>query len=249
MTPDSVFQAYDGFYDALRAAREAMPPRKREAFETSLLLQLAARLPQPESLAQLVDAAARTASLCTERQDSPGLVRHRVGNVHHVAYRCRDAEQTVDFYTRVLGLEFAAAVMADTVPSIGARCPYLHIFFELGDGSYVAFFEVPEEPPMGRDPNTPEWVQHLALEVATPFALEDCASRLRAAGIDVVGPTDHGFIQSIYFFDPSGHRLELTTRTATADELARKRSEAPGLLAAWHATRSGVSNAPTVENQ
>ncbi len=83
----------------------------------------------------------------------------------HVAYRCRDAGETTEFYTKVLGMKLVAAVTDSHVQSTKERCPHIHVFFAMEDGSCVAFFETPEERPMGRDPNTPAWVQHLALQV------------------------------------------------------------------------------------
>ena len=78
-----------------------------------------------------------------------------VKSLHHVAYRCKDAQETVDFYTNVLGLEFSMAVAEDRVPSTREYSPYMHIFFGMEDGSCIAFFELPEADPMGRDQNTP----------------------------------------------------------------------------------------------
>jgi glyoxylase I family protein len=78
-----------------------------------------------------------------------------IKSLHHVAYRCKDAKQTAAFYTEVLGLEYAMALAEDRVPSTGEHSPYMHVFFRMDDGSYVAFFEVPESPPMDRDRNTP----------------------------------------------------------------------------------------------
>jgi catechol 2,3-dioxygenase-like lactoylglutathione lyase family enzyme len=161
-----------------------------------------------------------------------------VKKLNHVAYRCNNARETVEFYTDVLGLKYTIAVSADTVPSIKQRCPYMHVFFEMEDRSYIAFFEVPEEPPMGRDENTPLWVQHLALEVADVETLEAAKKALEAKGIDVVGPTDHGFIRSIYFFDPNGHRLELTARTHKPDDLEREAAGAWQALEVWEAKRA-----------
>ena len=77
-----------------------------------------------------------------------------IKQLHHVAYRCRDAKQTAEFYTRVLGLEYVMALSEDRVPSTGEPHPYMHVFFRMDDGSYVAFFEIPESPPMGVIPES-----------------------------------------------------------------------------------------------
>jgi lactoylglutathione lyase len=111
---------------------------------------------------------------------------------------------------------FVLAIAEDQVPSTGEPDPYMHVFLDAGAGNILAFFELPTRPPMGRDPNTPAWTQHLALEVATVADLLDVKASLEADGIEVVGPTDHKLFQSIYFFDPSGHRVELAANTATA---------------------------------
>jgi catechol 2,3-dioxygenase-like lactoylglutathione lyase family enzyme len=153
--------------------------------------------------------------------------------LHHVAYRCADAQKTVDFYTRMLGLKFAHALSNDRVPSTQAWSPHLHIFFEMEDGSYIAFFEVPCSPAAQKDPNTPDWVQHLALEVESEKVLLDTKKKLEAAGVKVVGITDHGFCESIYFFDPSGHRLEMTIRTDSDEERKHFAEEAGAVLKTW----------------
>ncbi len=163
--------------------------------------------------------------------------------LHHVAYRCADAGETVEFYTKVLGLSFAHALTNDYVPSIKEYSPHIHIFFEMADGSYIAFFEVPKSPAQQKDPNTPEWVQHLALEVADEAALLEGKRRLEAAGVAVVGPVDHHFCKSIYFFDPSGHRLEMSIRTEAPGEMERNRSAAMDVLRGWQ-RRAVVENWP-----
>ena len=158
--------------------------------------------------------------------------------LHHVAYRCRDAGETADFYTKLLGLRLAHIIVQDRVPSTHAYSPHAHIFFEMADGSYIAFFELAAAPPAQKDPNTPDWVQHLALEIDDEAELLASKGRLLAAGIDVVGPTDHGFCKSIYFFDPSGHRTELTARTDHAHQRDQFAAEAPAALAAWQARKA-----------
>ena len=161
-----------------------------------------------------------------------------VQQLHHVAYRCNDAKQTADFYIDILGLKYYAAVSEDTVPSTGEKCPYMHIFFAMADGSCVAFFEVPESPPAIKDTNTPEWVQHLALVVEDEEELLEKKAKLEAAGVDVIGPTDHGFCKSIYFFDPNGHRRELTVRTETPEMMERLSSSSAEMLEEWTKTKT-----------
>ena len=161
-----------------------------------------------------------------------------IRKLHHAAYRCRNADETVAFYTRVLGLKFAHAIRNEHVPSTGEFYPHLHVFFEMGDGSYIAFFELPTEQEMGKDPNTPSWVQHLALEIEDRAAQQAYIQRLREHGVEFIGPTDHGFVQSIYFFDPNGHRLELTYRSDRPGELAEAETEAQVLLRRWKSDRS-----------
>ena len=132
-----------------------------------------------------------------------------ISRIHHVAYRCRDAKQTVEWYRQHLGMEFVLAIAEDHVPSTHAPDPYMHVFLDAGGGNVLAFFELPTQPPMGRDPNTPEWVQHIAFKVADRATLLQFRAHLEAGGIEVLGVTDHGAFHSIYFFDPNGHRVEL----------------------------------------
>jgi catechol 2,3-dioxygenase-like lactoylglutathione lyase family enzyme len=134
--------------------------------------------------------------------------------LHHVAYITHDTEATVRFYTQVLGLKLVSSVVDDRVPSTGDAFPYLHIFFELGDGSTIAFFEAPGVP-VAPAPIHPAYniFNHLALQMESTEVVDAWAERLRANGVEVVGPVDHGIIYSIYFYDPNNVRLEFTTTT------------------------------------
>jgi glyoxylase I family protein len=165
-----------------------------------------------------------------------------IKSLHHVAYRCKDAKKTAEFYTKALGLKYKMAVSADTVLSTGEYSPHFHLFFEMEDGSSVAFFEVPESPEMGFDPNTPDWVQHLALRVDSLEDLLAAKKRLEEMGVEVLGPADHRICLSIYFHDPSGHRLELTFPTETPEMTAAFHRAAPEMLEAWAKTKRAVPN-------
>jgi len=151
-----------------------------------------------------------------------------VHSLHHFAYRCRNAEETRHFYEDILGMPLVHTVYHDHVPSTGQYHPYFHIFFQLQDGSCLAFFDLLDDVGYTPDPDTPEWVNHLALNVEKREDLLSAKERLEANGIEVLGIVDHKIFDSIYFFDPNGIRLELAYQTAGPEKMAE-------LAAAAHA--------------
>ncbi len=166
-----------------------------------------------------------------------------IRRIHHVAYRCRDAKETVEWYRKHLGMDFVLAIAEDKVPSTRAPDPYMHLFLDAGAGNILAFFELPNAPEMGRDEATPTWVQHLAFKVSSVDELRATKARLEAAGIEVVGITDHTIFQSIYFFDPNGHRVELAADTATPDMNRRLDEVKWAMLDEWSRTRRAPKHA------
>ncbi|MEM9937985.1 MAG: VOC family protein [Pseudomonadota bacterium] len=167
----------------------------------------------------------------------------KLQGIHHVAYRCKDAKETVEFYQRTLGMEFQLAFSEDEVPSTGAPDPYMHVFMDAGGGNVLAFFELPNSPDMGRDEATPQWVQHLAIKVGSLDDLLAAKARVEAAGLDVLGPINHGIFKSIYFFDPNGHRLELACDIGTDEEMSELRRVAPDMLEEWSRTKKAPQHA------
>ncbi|TDG14121.1 VOC family protein [Seongchinamella unica] len=163
--------------------------------------------------------------------------------IHHVAYRCRDAKETVEFYQRVLGMDFQLAIAEDQVPSTGAPDPYMHVFLDAGMGNVLAFFELPNSPDMVFDGNTPDWVQHIAFELEDMDALLAAKAAVEAEGLEVIGPTNHGIFQSIYFRDPNGHRLELVANTRSAAEMDELHRVAPAMLEEWSETKKAPRHA------
>ncbi len=163
--------------------------------------------------------------------------------IHHVAYRCKDAKETVEFYQRVLGMRYTNAFSEDHVPSTGAYDPYMHVFLDCGGGNVLAFFELPNQPEMSRDLQTPAWVQHLAFEVANMDALLSAKTHIEGQGVDVLGPTHHGIFKSIYFFDPNGHRLELACNIGTAEQYTELERVAPLMLQEWSETKKAPRHA------
>ena len=166
-----------------------------------------------------------------------------VKKVHHVAYRCQDARETVEWYGKYLAMGFVLAIAEDEVPSTKAPDPYMHVFLDAGGGNILAFFELPNQAPMDRDRNTPAWTQHLALEVGSMEEMLAAKARLEADGIEVIGPTDHTLFQSIYFFDPNGHRLELAFNTATPEMMQRLDEVKWDMLEEWAKTRKAPQHA------
>lgn len=167
----------------------------------------------------------------------------QIKRIHHVAYRCIDAKQTVEWYGKYLNMGFILAIAEDEVPSTKEPDPYMHVFLDAGQGSVLAFFELPTKPPMGRDPNTPTWTQHLALEVNSMDDLLATKAKLEADGIEVVGPTDHTIFKSIYFFDPNGHRLELAANTGTPKMASMLDEVKWDMLNEWAKTRKAPQHA------
>jgi len=161
-----------------------------------------------------------------------------VRGLHHFAWRCRDSEETRRFYEDLLGLPLAHVIESDHVPSTGEYCPYVHIFFRMRDGAYIAFFDLGDDTAALPSPNTPAWVNHIALRVDSVADLLAAKARLEAAGVAVLGVTDHHIIESIYFFDPNGIRVELTTPTVPQSEMDAHARSARASLDAWTARKA-----------
>lgn len=153
---------------------------------------------------------------------------------HHVAFRCRDAEQTRWFYEDAMGLSLAAALVIEATPGTQDDTPYMHLFFQLPDGNYIAFFDEPTRI-------APEWFDmkhgfdmHYAFEARSEEDMLAMQARMKAAGVPCFGPIDHGFVRSVYMYDPNGIQIEFTTRTAKHDEImAEEKAHARDAIADW----------------
>ena len=155
--------------------------------------------------------------------------------LHHNAYRCRDSEETRRFYEGFLGLPLAHTLEIGETKS-GRKTQTLHTFYQLDDGSCLAFFEAPDMPFEFKPQH--DFDLHIALEVDPPV-IDDMLAKGRAAGIETRGPSDHGFIRSIYFRDPNGYVIELTAKEAGHDEAMDPTANgARAKLDAWTAAKA-----------
>jgi catechol 2,3-dioxygenase-like lactoylglutathione lyase family enzyme len=157
-----------------------------------------------------------------------------IKKLHHNAYRCRNSEETRKFYEDFLGLRLVHAIEINTTKT-GRATEVLHTFYELDDGSCLAFFEAPDMPFEFKAQH--DFDLHIALEV-DGAVLAPMLEKGKQAGLECRGITDHDFIHSIYFRDPNGYVIELTAKTAGHDAVvASAQHEAHAKLASWSAHR------------
>jgi catechol 2,3-dioxygenase-like lactoylglutathione lyase family enzyme len=153
----------------------------------------------------------------------------KIQGLHHNAYRCRDSEETRAWYEEFLGLPLVSAFEIDEGRA-------LHTFFQMADGSCLAFFEVPGKPFEFKRQESLDL--HIALGVNNDV-FEAMLKKGKDEGREVRGPVDHGFVRSIYFRDPNGYIVELTAPTGTHEEIMDPvRSKPHDALARWQAAKA-----------
>ena len=152
-----------------------------------------------------------------------------IKGLHHNAYRCLDSEETRVFYEDFLGLRLVSVFEIDQGRA-------LHTFFEMDDGSCLAFFELPNSPFDFKNQDSLDL--HIALGVESD-TFESMLQKGKAEGKEVRGPVDHGFVRSIYFRDPNGYIIELTASTGTHAEIMDPSISKPHeALGRWQAAKS-----------
>jgi len=159
-----------------------------------------------------------------------------IRGLHHNAYRCRDSEETRQFYEDFLGLPLVNAFEIKETKS-GRPTKTLHSFYAMDDGSCLAFFEAPDLPFQFK--NQHDFDLHIAVEVSRAD-LERMFEKGKQAGLETRGISDHELIDSIYFRDPNGYVIELTAKRPDHDEaIARARQTSHQKLAEWQKSKSG----------
>lgn len=163
-----------------------------------------------------------------------------IKGLHHNAYRCRDSEETRRFYEDFLGLPLVHTLKIEQTKT-GRATGVLHTFFQLDDGSCLAFFEVPDMPFEFKEQH--DFDLHIALEVE-PEALDRMMAKGKAEGREVRGVSDHQFIRSIYFRDPNGYVIELAAKVAGREsDMDPKNNHAREMLDKWQAAKPGAARA------
>lgn len=158
-----------------------------------------------------------------------------IRGLHHNAYRCRDSEETRQFYEDFLGLPLAGSLQIGETKS-GRETQTLHTFYGMDDGSYLAFFEAPDMPFEFKDQH--DYDLHIALEVS-PNDLTAMFEKGKESGIDTRGVSNHGFVDSIYFRDPNGYVIELTAKRDGHDNAMDPATNgARAILDDWSANKS-----------
>jgi catechol 2,3-dioxygenase-like lactoylglutathione lyase family enzyme len=149
----------------------------------------------------------------------PELAPVRTRGIDHLAFVTDDLPATMDFYTRVLGMQL---VHVRRVPYERDRGqpPYdnlRHYFFNMGGDSLLAFFEYPKGlARQNRD--LPGGMQHVAFHVGAE-RFDAMIEHVRSCGVNVIGPVPlGGRFWSAYFYDPNGIRLEIATSRAPAEQ-------------------------------
>jgi catechol 2,3-dioxygenase-like lactoylglutathione lyase family enzyme len=162
-----------------------------------------------------------------------------IKGLHHNAYRCRDSAETRRFYEDFLGLKLVQSLPIEESKS-GRKTHVLHTFYQLGDGSCLAFFEAPDMPFEFKPQH--DYDLHIALEVDQP-TLQAMLAKGHASGIETRGVSDHGFIHSIYFRDPNGYVIELTSKQPGHDAaMDPAQNRARAILDQWQASSSRPSS-------
>jgi len=156
--------------------------------------------------------------------------------LHHTAYVTKDQEATRAFYEDILGFPLVAT-WAEADELFGAVRVYCHTFFELADGSALAFFQFadPKDQELFDPALAPSPFRHIALKV-TAEGQAEIERRLRAANWKPEGTyvLEHGYCRSLYTEDPNGMLLEFTVDVAEVDQIAAaRRADAHDTLRRW----------------
>ena len=137
----------------------------------------------------------------------------KYNGINHLAMATGDMDKTIRFWRDLLGMRLVAGL---------GRPGFRHYFFEISDSDLIAFFEWPDvgsvpEKDHGEPVSGPFIFDHVSFGVETEDDLWELKDKLSAAGFGVSDVIDHGFIHSIYAFDPNGIPIEFSHNVESVD--------------------------------
>ncbi len=152
-------------------------------------------------------------------------MKQHINGVHHLAVMAADIKTHIAFFADVLGCPLVALFPMHGVAG------GLHAFLRLNDYCYFSIVQLPgvdgipieigkTHAGTGAGVSAAGTLQHLAFSAANPAALLAMRDRIRAHGVNVLGPIDHGMCQSIYFAGPDHLTLEIATSAVAIDPRA-----------------------------
>jgi glyoxylase I family protein len=177
-----------------------------------------------------------TTDTSTTDTNAPAAPTPLAQRLHHTAYVTKDQEATRAFYEDILGFPLVAT-WSEADELFGALRVYCHTFFELADGSALAFFQFANKEDQDLfDPELlPSPFRHIALKVDAAGQAE-LERRLQEANWKPDGTyvLEHGYCRSLYTEDPNGMLLEFTVDVPEVDDIAEvRRRDAHETLARW----------------
>jgi glyoxylase I family protein len=155
----------------------------------------------------------------------------RIKQLSHSAVRVADIRKTRAFYEDLLGLPLTSSQIADFDPGTNAESNYIHCFFEVADGSMIAFFQFEEGYHGDMAEHTDDaFERHIAFRTDNIEYVDELYERAKAAGVECF-TVDHDWCYSVYMTDPDSEVVEVTFHRPSADvvldqpEVARERLE------------------------
>ncbi len=113
----------------------------------------------------------------------------------------------------IIGLLLAAAMVFDHISGTKVDCDYMHLFFQMGDGNFLAFFDEPDRATSESFGRKDSFDVHIALEAESYEDMIAWQQRINQSGKTCLGPIDHGFVKSVYMYDPNGIQVEITSKS------------------------------------
>jgi len=130
----------------------------------------------------------------------------KFNGINHLAMATGDMDRTIRFWRDLLGMRLVGGL---------GQPGFRHYFFEISESDLIAFFEWDDVEPVrekdhGEPVKGPFVFDHISFGVDTEDDLWELKDKLSAAGFEVSDVIDHGFIHSIYAFDPNGIPIEFS---------------------------------------